>query len=103
MKKFVASLALSASLLAGTSACPGDSTKINTAIEGALSFAQFACVQLSSSTSSAEVAVACKVVDEVAKLTPEVLAFVEQLISNREAAKRAGLTYDAKAGWKRPQ
>mgnify|MGYP006267132805 CR=1 FL=1 len=82
---------------------PKDVQKVDTVIRDVVNAAQFACIEASVVTDSREVALACEIVKTVADATPEVLAFVEKLITRREMLRRAGYEYDKpRAAWKKP-
>jgi len=94
----VVTLASFVALSLGANGCP----PVNTVVNDALTVAQFVCIQSSNSTAPSEVALACSIISEAAKLAPELEAFIAQLIASREQSKAAGLVYDKKVGWKRP-
>jgi hypothetical protein len=75
--------------------CPGWGAK--TIASDVVTAAQFVCVEASALSDAKEVALACQIVDEVAKLTPEIVAFIEKLIGQRETLKAAGYHYDKPA------
>lgn len=75
--------------------CPGWNAK--TVASDVVTAAQFACVEAAMLTDAKEVALACQIVDEAAKLTPGIVAFIEQLVGQRQALKAAGYRYDKSA------
>ena len=75
---------------------------VKSVIAEALTLSQFACLQLSTSKLPAEISVACQIVAEGSKLSPELESFIEQVVVGREQLKGAGFQYDRKAGWKKP-
>lgn len=79
-------------------ACPGWNAR--TVALDVVTAAQFACLQATALSDVKEVALACEIVTEAGKLTPEIVAFVERLVGQREALKLAGYRYDkAAAKW----
>lgn len=95
MKRFVAMVALGATL----AGCPAG-WNAKTVAADVVTAAQFACIEATAVSDAKEVALACQVVAEAAKLTPEIVAFIEQLLGQRDALKAAGYRYDkATAKW----
>jgi len=82
---------------------PKDVQAVDKTIRDVVSAAQYACVEATALTDAREVSVTCEIVKDIATITPDLLAFVEKLITRREMLRRAGYIYDKRVGgWQKP-
>lgn len=95
-----AAIALSASLLfsfamsASVSCTPAGLKNVSNVVSAAVSAAEFACIEGSALSDAKEIAVACSVVKSVSEATPDILAFIEKLITRRDMLKSSGYSYE---------
>lgn len=69
-------------------------------IEQALTEAQFACVFAQRLTNPKDLAVACEIIDAGKDLTPQLEAFLNDLIVQRASMNKAGYQFDPEwMGW----
>ena len=107
MKKIFAfafvGLALSGVVASSVSCTPGEVNTVNTVVKDVVDTAQFVCIMASPLTDAQALAIACNLVKEGEKVEPTVLAFIDQLIAQRETLKKAGYSYDKPtAKWSKP-
>lgn len=82
---------------------PATDAKVNTAVNEGLSIAQEICIMASELSGVAEVAVACDIIKQGEKTAPWVEQYIESLLGQRDALKKAGYKFDkAKVRWEPP-
>lgn len=103
MKHLVKLVAIVLVTLAPSSCDPKDVQVVDKTIRDVVSAAQYACIEATALTDAKEVSVACEIVKAISDITPDLLTFVEKLITRREMLKRAGYVFDKRAGaWQKP-
>ena len=101
--KYLVKLVAAALMFLSPACDPKDVQVVDKTVRDVVNAAQFACVEASLVTDAKEVAVACEIVKTIHDITPDLLAFVEKLITRREMLRRAGYEYDKpRATWHKP-